>query len=263
MVLSVRRQETGGDMPIAAKGFSARKFPPFERQTKSGSRLIFPCNGLLGVHSSIGHWVVPPFVVLRLGPSVSYRVHHVDNITFHDIAIPSELNHKLPNSYGLYHMTPLLRELLLTFEDNSRLLHGDSRSKLVLELLQTMQRWDSCTVYCQELIQPQDIRVARICEYIRQNLDSDKKLVEWAEEYRLDPRTLHRLFVNEFGISFMQWRQQIRVMAALKWLREGRPVIDIALELGYRSQSAFTAMFRRNVGITPTAWQENCEAMMD
>lgn len=248
---------------MGATARSARRPLLFERQTSLGSRLIFSSNGLLGVHSTIGHWVVPPFVVLRLGPSVSYHIHHTDNIVFHDIAIPSTLNSKLANSYGLYRMTPLLRELLLTFEDNTELLPGDSRSALTLELLQTMERWDRCTVYPQELIQPQDMRVAQICDHIRQNLDSDKKLVDWATEYRLDPRTLHRLFVNEFGIPFMQWRQQIRIMAALRWLRQGRPVIDVALDLGYRSQSAFTAMFRRNVGITPTAWQEKCSDVAD
>src|SRR5690625_2203343 len=56
-------------------------------------------------------------------------------------------------------------------------------------------------------------------------------------------------------MSFVQWRQQTRLLAALEWLAEGRQVIDVALELGYQSQSAFTAMFRRNVGITPGEWQ--------
>lgn len=242
---------------MAVRAWASEKSPAYEKRTDKGSRLIFSSNGLIGVYSTIGHWVVPPFVVLRLGPGVSYRVHCLDNVVPCDVAIPAALNRKLAKSYGLYRMTPLLRELLHTFNEQPELLPGDSRSTLTLELLQRMERWDHCTVYPQELIHPQDRRVALICDHIRQNLDSEKKLVEWADELHLDPRTLHRLFINEFGIPFVQWRQQMRIMAALKWLREGRPVIDIALDLGYNSQSAFTAMFRRNVGITPTAWQEN------
>ncbi|HLR13041.1 MAG TPA: helix-turn-helix transcriptional regulator [Burkholderiaceae bacterium] len=242
---------------MAAQALAMNQGENNQRHTREGSRLMFSSNGLVGVYSSIGHWVVPPFVVLRLGPGVSYRVHSLDSIHPCDIAIPPTLNRKLAQSYGLYRMTPLLRELLHSFHEHPELLPDDSRSTLTLELLQKMKRWDHCTVYPQELINPKDKRVALICDHVRRNLDSRKKLTQWADELRLDPRTLHRLFVSAFGIPFLQWRQQIRIMAALKWLREGRPIVDIAFDLGYTSQSAFTAMFRRNVGITPTTWQEN------
>ncbi len=58
-------------------------------------------------------------------------------------------------------------------------------------------------------------------------------------------------------MPFVQWRQQTRLMAALEWLVEGRQVMDVALDLGYQTQSAFAAMFRRNMGMTPSEWQDN------
>ncbi|HEY9572044.1 MAG TPA: AraC family transcriptional regulator, partial [Pusillimonas sp.] len=99
---------------------------------------------------------------------------------------------------------------------------------------------------------PRDHRLARICMHIQEHLDDMKTLQEWAKELGYDQRTLHRLFMQELGMSFLQWRQQAKLLAALEWLAEGRQVLGIALDLGYQTQSAFTAMFRRNMGITPS-----------
>jgi AraC-like DNA-binding protein len=40
------------------------------------------------------------------------------------------------------------------------------------------------------------------------------------------------------------------LMEALVRLAQGQPVLRVALDLGYGSHSAFTAMFRRVMGVT-------------
>src|SRR3546814_80289 len=97
-----------------------------------------------------------------------------------------------------------------------------------------------------------DVCSSDLCMHIQEHLDDMKTLQEWAKELGYDQRTLHRLFMQELGMSFLQWRQQAKLLAALEWLAEGRQVLGIALDLGYQTQSAFTAMFRRNMGITPS-----------
>ena len=64
-------------------------------------------------------------------------------------------------------------------------------------------------------------------------------------------RTLTRLFRSETGLSFSQWRQQFRILEALRRLGRGQAVTTVALELGYDSPSAFIAMFRKALGKTP------------
>jgi AraC-like DNA-binding protein len=65
-------------------------------------------------------------------------------------------------------------------------------------------------------------------------------------------KTVHRLFVKETGMTFAQWREQARLLSALRRLAQGERVIDVAFDCGYSSQSAFTAMFKRRFGITPS-----------
>ena len=51
--------------------------------------------------------------------------------------------------------------------------------------------------------------------------------------------------------TFGQWRQQARLLA-LERIAGGEKIIDVALELGYESPSAFTSMFKKQFGKTPS-----------
>ena len=69
----------------------------------------------------------------------------------------------------------------------------------------------------------------------------------------LSAATVER-FVKATGLSFAQWRQQARLLEALERLASGERVLDIALALGYSSPTAFATMFKRQFGLTPSAF---------
>ncbi|MNL64239.1 Bifunctional transcriptional activator/DNA repair enzyme Ada [compost metagenome] len=73
----------------------------------------------------------------------------------------------------------------------------------------------------------------------------------WAAQIGMAPRTLARRFLAETGLPLGAWRQQARLMRAQEMLVAGSAVTTVALELGYDNISAFIAMFKREVGITP------------
>ena len=52
-------------------------------------------------------------------------------------------------------------------------------------------------------------------------------------------------------MAFGQWRQQVRILEALKQLAMHEPVTTLAIELGYESPSAFISMFKKALGKTP------------
>jgi AraC-like DNA-binding protein len=64
-------------------------------------------------------------------------------------------------------------------------------------------------------------------------------------------RTIERLFQVETGMTFGRWRQQLRLVEALRLLAVGEPVTSVALDVGYESPSAFVSAFRRTFGVTP------------
>ncbi|WP_423453745.1 helix-turn-helix domain-containing protein [Ottowia sp. VDI28] len=70
----------------------------------------------------------------------------------------------------------------------------------------------------------------------------------------MSTKTFHRQFKSHTGITFGQWRQLARLLLSLESLAEGTPIVQVALEHGYSSQSAYTVMFKRYFGIPPSAF---------
>jgi AraC-like DNA-binding protein len=67
-------------------------------------------------------------------------------------------------------------------------------------------------------------------------------------------RTLERLFRSETGLPLASWRRRMRLLHALRLLAAREPVTSVALETGYDSTSAFIAMFRQEMGTTPSRY---------
>jgi AraC-like DNA-binding protein len=55
-------------------------------------------------------------------------------------------------------------------------------------------------------------------------------------------------------MTFGKWRQQLRLMEAMRHLAEGAKVTHAALESGYGTPSAFISMFRKALGTTPKVY---------
>ncbi|WYX50473.1 helix-turn-helix domain-containing protein [Achromobacter xylosoxidans] len=73
----------------------------------------------------------------------------------------------------------------------------------------------------------------------------------WARRVGLSERTLARLLMQQTGMSFGRWRQQLHLMLAVKWLSTGMSVQQVADDLGYESAGGFVTMFRKALGTSP------------
>lgn len=213
-------------------------------------QLKFALSGVMVVASTDGHWVVPPTRALWLPPNVRHRARMLGKVRMRSVFVNPDYSHGLPTRSCLLPVTPLFREVIAAVAAASATSAPSRRTRLLMDLLLEEVTEESAMPL--HLPAPRDHRLARICTHIQEHLDDMKTLHEWARELGYDQRTLHRLFMQELGMSFVQWRQQAKLLTALEWLAEGRQVLSIALDLGYQTQSAFTAMFRRNLGITPS-----------
>lgn len=70
--------------------------------------------------------------------------------------------------------------------------------------------------------------------------------------------SLHERFVHFIGQPPMQYLTQWRMQLASGMLREtSAKVLEIALEVGYESEAAFSRAFKRAVGMAPGAWRRS------
>ncbi|MEQ4617320.1 MAG: AraC family transcriptional regulator [Corticimicrobacter sp.] len=79
-------------------------------------------------------------------------------------------------------------------------------------------------------------------------------LAQWAGKLAMSERSLARLLKRETGLTFGRWRQQLHLIIALQQLAAGRPVQQVAGNLGYDSVTAFITMFKKALGRPPAQY---------
>lgn len=103
-------------------------------------------------------------------------------------------------------------------------------------------------------------RLYRVQRYVRAHLDADLSLDDLAQEVGLSKYHFSRRFRRRTGQPPYQFVIYERIRAARRTLRETtRPLAQIALMVGFSSQSHFTRTFKRHVGVPPgkyrAAWR--------
>jgi AraC family transcriptional regulator len=92
----------------------------------------------------------------------------------------------------------------------------------------------------------------RVQLYVEAHLARPLRVGELARRSGLSVFHFTRAFRHSTGMTPHAWVQQRRVERARDLLSDtARPLGDIALEVGFRSQSHFTTVFRRLTGMTP------------
>jgi AraC-like DNA-binding protein len=79
---------------------------------------------------------------------------------------------------------------------------------------------------------PFDPLVRRIARALIADPSDNRTLDMWGRLVGASSRTLARRFVAETGMTFVQWRTNVRLNAALAHLHAGIPVADIASRVG-------------------------------
>ncbi|MCC8937523.1 helix-turn-helix transcriptional regulator [Bradyrhizobium sp. Arg68] len=96
----------------------------------------------------------------------------------------------------------------------------------------------------------------RAIERLRSDSDADVSLAALALDAGLSRYHFCRAFKESTGLSPHAWLRQHRLEQAMRMLRDtDASVVSVAAELGYASQSAFAAAFRRLTSETPSNWR--------
>ena len=101
------------------------------------------------------------------------------------------------------------------------------------------------------------LHVRRCIDHIYENLGSDLSVRGLAKVVGLNPTYLSRLFAKETGIPLKQFVSEAKIDTAQNLLKySDLRYLQISTALGFSSQSAFIAAFKRITGMTPKAYRE-------
>jgi len=212
-------------------------------------QLIYASEGVMWVQTAEGDWVVPPNRAVWVPAGVEHGIEMTGSVLVQTLYLSTRLAGKLPQRCCAVNVSPLLRELIRHTVTLGMLDKNDPvRARLIGVLLDQL---GALPIIPLQLPWPQDPRAKRAAAWLRAHLDDLGSTKQVAKAAALSIRTLERLFQKETGLTFGKWKQQLRLLLALRLLAAGRPVTAVALEVGYESPSAFIVMFKRTLGVTP------------
>ena len=213
------------------------------------AQLVYGISGVMAVTTEAGVWVVPPERAVWVPGGMAHRVDFPTDVKMRSLWVSPEAAQGLPRACSVVTVSPLLRELIRAAVDVPAEYDADGPAgRLMAVILDQLKVLNQAPLH---LPWPENARLKRIAEALTDDPAQDTGLEDWAKTAGASARTLARLFVKDTGMTFGAWRQQARLLKALELLAAGQSVTATALDLGYDSPSAFIAMFKKALGVSP------------
>ncbi len=215
------------------------------------AQLLHILTGVARVDTPSGSWVVPPGRGVWLPAGTRHALRLTGQVAARTLFIDPLARADLPASCQIVQITPLLRELIvaslaLREEEYAPGSRDERIYELILDEIRVM------TVLPFGLPEPTSDNLRQLCSRMRDDPAGDWCSAAAAKQVNMSERTLNRRFQQQTSLTWGEWARRARLLEALVHLAQGQSVLSVALELGYGSHSAFTTMFRRVMGISPS-----------
>jgi AraC-like DNA-binding protein/mannose-6-phosphate isomerase-like protein (cupin superfamily) len=213
-------------------------------------QLLYAIEGVMVVHSAQSQWTVPSNRGFWMPCGQVHSLRCVGALKMRSVFVRPDVFPNLPSETKAVSISPLLSELIKASVSLKPPYAEDSRDARIMHLI--LDELALLPALPLSLPQPADPRIQQICAALQDDPGDASTVADWSERLGLDQKTIQRLFRKETAMTFGQWRQQARLLLALERIAVGEKIIDVALELGYESPSAFTSMFKKQFGKTPS-----------
>ncbi len=215
-------------------------------------QLVYASQGVMTIRTSEGTWVVPTRRAVWIPAKIPHTIRMSGTVAMRTLYLKPRLAKTLPRTCCVVHVSALLKELIL-YACKLGSLHGSVRwqGHLIGVILHQLA---ATGVVPLQLPNPTESRALRIAKLLSENPADRRTLSALCKSACASKRTIERIFHDDVGMPFAQWRQQLRLMRAMVLLAEGAKVTHAAMESGYSTPSAFISMFRKSMGTTPALY---------
>jgi AraC-like DNA-binding protein len=215
-------------------------------------------------HQDARHFT-PPGGVILINPGAVHTGEAADERGFQMRCFYPTLSQMQMAAYeltGRYEETPFFKDVrvdhawarnsilslhkALTQEGNSL----ESESRFTWILSQLIRRHASLR-FGEQKLGNERTAVQRARWYIEQRFAEGLSLGELARHVSLSRYHLLRAFRAEVGMPPHAFLESVRIRRAQQLIEEGKPLVEVAVEVGFSSQSHLTERFKRILGVTP------------
>jgi AraC-like DNA-binding protein len=216
---------------------------------------LFASQGVMTVRTKQGIWVVPAQRAVWIPADTPHSVATSGRVAMRTLYFLPRARRPLPRTCTVINVSPLLRELILHACRFPKLRKTAATERRIVEIiLDQLKAVESIPL---QLPHPSDGRGARVAKLLLADPGDERSLDALCADCGASKRTIQRVFLEQTGMPFAKWRQQLRLLHAMQALAAGEKVAVAAQESGYASTSAFISMFRKQLGTTPARFMES------
>ncbi|MET3382856.1 helix-turn-helix domain-containing protein [Variovorax paradoxus] len=212
--------------------------------TLESRRIIFPVGRTaLDVRTGNDTWLVDGLTAMQFCDAMVYQLRPVVHAARHSMVVSRHRPSRADAAPVFCLLSP--RSMYRVHAAQRQLRAGDAGADAIASLV------DELGISRRQL--PLTGAVMRAKRLLAETADREAKLPmhEVADAVSRSPFHLARSFRQQTGLSLHQYRQHLRLAAAMERLVDGdSDLAGIAHDLGYCSQSHLGAVFRREVGVT-------------
>jgi AraC-like DNA-binding protein/mannose-6-phosphate isomerase-like protein (cupin superfamily) len=224
----------------------------FPAHTHAQAQLILAIDGVMIVRAEDGNWIVPPGRAVWVPGGTPHGIEMAGDVRMRSLFVAHEVRPALPRECRVIEVSPLLRELILAANGLPADYDLNHRAGRVLALI--LDEIEIAPSLALHVPMPRHPALAALCARLIREPSEPVTLESWARAAHMNGRTLSRTFRRETGMTPGAWWRHARLLLSLPRLAAGVPILDLALEHGYDSPSAFAAMFRKALGVPPSEY---------
>lgn len=218
------------------------------------AHVIAVASGAYWVKTPEGTWLVPEGLAVWIPPNVPHEVYSHGVVRAQILFVDEAHTAPMPASCGTVVPSALMRAAMSKIIENGNDYGRDGPEDRLARVM--LDELAGMTFAASPLPVSNEPRVARVMQVCIDNPLGDVDIERLALAAGASSRNLARLFKAETGMTLGRWRTNLRLQEAIRRLAEGATVTDVAFGLGYSSASAFTHMFRKNIGVPPRSYRE-------
>jgi len=216
-------------------------------------QLLYGGAGVVSVTTPEGRWVMPPQRGLWIPSGVVHEVRMLGRVRMESLYFEPGSVDAMPDHCQALGIPPFMSALIAEAAELPTDYALHDRAVALMRLIQhELPRLPPLPLSLP--LPPGDGPLAERCLAFLRAPDAHATIDDWAAALGQSRRSFTRHFRAQTRMTFLAWRQQACLVAALPRLAAGIGVTEVALSLGYDNPAAFTTMFKRALGQPPSRY---------
>lgn len=238
---------------IAMKDVQLSEVTSFAMERHTWGQFVYSLAGVVELTVKSSRYAAPSDFGVWLPPGTEHLAWAGDETSYLLLDIPQDLCGRLPSRASILAVGPIAKAIFLDLKKRRVREPGNADDVRLMQVLVDQLSIGSPLESFLPL--SNDHALKKVLEALSKDPGDSRTLVEWATYVHSTERTLARRCKRDLGMTFLEWRQRLRLSRALAMLSDGLSVQAVAQNLGYSTTSAFIAMFQKAVGATPNAFR--------